>query len=74
MSQADARRDAGKPLLARHSITSSARHSFEDYVARDTFGEPRHDEEEHIDFSETQLHLVAKVGLESLCLAPHRKA
>ena len=39
-------------------------HSVKDYVSRDLFEELMHDEEEHIDFLETQLDLVARLGLE----------
>jgi bacterioferritin len=39
-------------------------HSVKDYVSRDLFEELMHDEEEHIDFLETQLDLVPKLGLE----------
>ena len=39
-------------------------HSVRDYVTRDLFEKFMHDEEEHIDFLETQLDLVAKLGLE----------
>jgi bacterioferritin len=39
-------------------------HSVKDYVSRDLFEELMKDEEEHIDFLETQLDLVAKLGLE----------
>ena len=39
-------------------------HSVKDYVTRDLFEKLMHDEEEHIDFLETQLDLVAKLGLE----------
>ena len=39
-------------------------HSVKDYVSRDLFEKLMHDEEEHIDFLETQLDLVAKLGLE----------
>ena len=37
-------------------------HSVKDYVSRDLFEELMKDEEEHIDFLETQLELVGKVG------------
>jgi bacterioferritin len=39
-------------------------HSVQDYVSRDLFEELMADEEDHIDFLETQLDLVAKLGLE----------
>jgi len=39
-------------------------HSVRDYASRDLFEKLMHDEEEHIDFLETQLDLVAKLGLE----------
>lgn len=39
-------------------------HSIRDYVTRDLFEKLMHNEEEHIDFLETQLDLVAKLGLE----------
>jgi bacterioferritin len=39
-------------------------HGVRDYVSRDLFEELMHDEEDHIDFLETQLDLVAKLGLE----------
>ena len=39
-------------------------HSVKDYVSRDLFEELMHDEEGHIDFLETQLDLVAKLGVE----------
>ena len=35
-------------------------HSVKDYVSRDLFEELMHDEEEHIDFLETQIELVAQ--------------
>ena len=38
-------------------------HAVKDYVSRDLFEKLMHDEEEHIDFLETQLDLVAKLGL-----------
>src|SRR5262250_3827335 len=39
-------------------------HSVQDYVSRDLFESLMADEEHHIDFLETQLDLVAKLGLE----------
>lgn len=39
-------------------------HAVKDYVSRDLFEELMQDEEDHIDFLETQLDLVAKLGLE----------
>jgi len=39
-------------------------HSVKDYVTRDLFEELMHDEEEHIDFLETQLDLSGRLGLE----------
>jgi bacterioferritin len=39
-------------------------HSVRDYVTRDLFEKLMHDEEEHIDFLETQLDLIEKLGLQ----------
>ncbi len=39
-------------------------HSVQDYVSRDLFETLISDEEDHIDFLETQLGLVANIGLE----------
>ena len=39
-------------------------HSVKDYVSRDLFEELMKDEEHHIDFLETELELIKKVGLE----------
>ena len=39
-------------------------HSVKDYVSRDLFEQLMRDEEHHIDFLETQLDLVAKLGAE----------
>jgi bacterioferritin len=39
-------------------------HAVKDYVTRDIFEKLMHDEEEHIDFLETQLDLVDKLGLQ----------
>ena len=57
-------------LAAEHSARSLYQeaathcHAVKDYVTRDLFEELMHAEEEHIDFLETQLDLVAKLGLE----------
>jgi bacterioferritin len=39
-------------------------HAVKDYVSRDLFEKLMSDEEKHIDFLETQLELVARLGLE----------
>jgi bacterioferritin len=39
-------------------------HSVKDYVSRDLFEDLMKDEEHHIDFLETELDLIKKVGLE----------
>jgi bacterioferritin len=39
-------------------------HKVRDYVTRGLFEQLMHDEEHHIDFLETQIDLVAKLGLE----------
>jgi bacterioferritin len=39
-------------------------HAVKDYVTRDLFEELMHAEEEHIDFLETQIELVGKLGVE----------
>jgi bacterioferritin len=39
-------------------------HSMKDYVTRGLFEQLMHDEEHHIDFLETQIDLVARLGLE----------
>jgi bacterioferritin len=59
-------RDLQAELDARALYQEAATHchSVKDYVTRDLFEELMHDEEEHIDFLETQLDLVAKLGLE----------
>jgi bacterioferritin len=58
--------DLQSELTARALYEEAATycHSVRDYVSRDLFEELMHDEEEHIDFLETQLDLVAKLGLE----------
>ena len=39
-------------------------HGVRDYVTRDLFEQLMHDEEEHIDFLETQIALIAQIGVE----------
>src|SRR6516164_3229969 len=39
-------------------------HAVKDYVTRDLFEKLMHDEEKHIDFLETQLDLVDKLGIQ----------
>jgi bacterioferritin len=58
--------DLQSELTARALYEEAATycHSVKDYVSRDLFEELMHDEEEHIDFLETQLDLVTKLGLE----------
>jgi bacterioferritin len=58
--------DLGAELSARelYQEASTYCHSVKDYVSRDLFEQLMADEEDHIDFLETQLDLVAKLGLE----------
>jgi bacterioferritin len=58
--------DLGAEMSARALYQEAATHchAVKDYVSRDLFEKLMHDEEEHIDFLETQLDLVAKLGLE----------
>ena len=58
--------DLAAELSARALYEEAATHchAVRDYVSRDLFEKLMHDEEEHIDFLETQLDLVAKLGLE----------
>jgi bacterioferritin len=53
--------------LSAHSLYAEAAthcHSAKDYVTRDLFEKLMHDEEEHIDILQTQIELVARIGLE----------
>jgi bacterioferritin len=58
--------DLAAEMAARALYEEAATHchSVRDYVSRDLFEKLMHDEEEHIDFLETQLDLVGKLGLE----------
>jgi bacterioferritin len=48
-------------------------HTAQDYVTRDLFEKLMADEERHIDFLETQLDLVSRLGLETLRAASYRQ-
>jgi bacterioferritin len=58
--------DLAAELSARALYEEAATycHSAKDYVSRDLFEQLMKDEEHHIDFLETQLHLVATLGVE----------
>jgi bacterioferritin len=59
-------RDLHAELDARsvYQAAASHCHSVRDYVTRDLFETLMHDEEEHVDFLETQLDLIGKLGLD----------
>ena len=38
--------------------------SVQDYVSRDLFGKILHNEEEHVDYIETQFDLIERIGIE----------
>jgi bacterioferritin len=59
-------RAGGTPSRSALSLRRSRDHchSVKNYVTRDLFEQLMHDEEEHIDFLETQIELVARIGLE----------
>ena len=42
--------------------------SVQDYVSRDLFGKILHNEEEHVDFIETQFSLIERIGIERYIL------
>ncbi|HPF24456.1 MAG TPA: bacterioferritin [Hyphomonas sp.] len=42
--------------------------SVQDYVSRDLFGKILHNEEEHVDFIETQFNLIERIGIERYIL------
>jgi bacterioferritin len=58
--------DLRAELSARSLYEEAATHchTVKDYVTRDLFEQLMHDEEEHIDFLETQIDLVEKIGVE----------
>ena len=59
--------DLGTEISARLHYQEAATHchGVKDYVTRDLFEKLMHDEEEHIDFLETQLELIGKVGIQN---------
>jgi len=58
--------DLQTEISARNLYQEAATHchSVKDYVSRDLFEDLMHAEEKHIDFLETQLELITRVGLE----------
>jgi bacterioferritin len=60
--EADLAAEVGARALYQEAATYS--HSVKDYVSRDLFEDLMKDEEGHIDFLETQLDLVKKLGVE----------
>jgi len=58
--------DLAAELKARALYEEAATHchAVKDYVTRDLFEKLMHDEEKHIDFLETQLDLVDKLGIQ----------
>ncbi|KCZ45275.1 MULTISPECIES: bacterioferritin [unclassified Hyphomonas] len=53
--------NAAIPLL-REAMAYSE--SVQDYVSRDLFGKILHNEEEHVDYIETQFELIERIGIE----------
>ena len=53
--------NAAIPLL-REAVAYSE--SVQDYVSRDLFGKILHNEEEHVDYIETQFDLIERIGIE----------
>ena len=58
--------DLASEIAARTLYQEAATHchSVKDYVSRDLFEQLMKDEEHHIDFLETQLDLIGRIGLE----------
>jgi bacterioferritin len=58
--------DLASEIAARTLYQEAATycHTVKDYVSRDLFEKLMKDEEEHIDFLETQLDLIQRIGLE----------
>src|SRR5215203_1918863 len=60
--EADLAAEIGARLLYQEAATHC--HAVKDYVSRDLFESVMKDEEHHIDFLETQLDLIKRIGLE----------
>jgi bacterioferritin len=60
--ESDLEAEVGARALYQEAATHC--HAVRDYVSRDLFEELLTDEEGHIDFLETQLGLISKLGLE----------
>ena len=60
--EADLAAEIGARTLYQEAATYC--HSVKDYVSRDLFESLMKDEEHHIDFLETQLDLIGRIGLE----------
>ncbi|KIZ45763.1 MULTISPECIES: bacterioferritin [Rhodopseudomonas] len=60
--EADLQAEIGARTLYQEAATYC--HGVKDYVSRDLFEQLMKDEEHHIDFLETQLDLVSKIGIE----------
>ena len=58
--------DLASEMSARALYEEAATHchAVKDYVSRDLFEKLMHDEEEHIDFLETRIGLIARIGHE----------
>ena len=54
--------DLGKLLIGEN--TEEMLESVQDYVSRDLFGKILHNEEEHVDYIETQFDLIERIGIE----------
>ena len=63
------RADLAAEMDARSLYLEAAKYcdSVNDRVTRELFEHLAHDEEEHIDFLETQLELISQVGIQLYC-------
>ena len=53
--------------MQSHSLRDAMEHceKVRDYVSRDLFGKILHNEEEHVDYIETQFDLIEQIGIQS---------